>query len=148
MKNSEKTAVANEDLEPTVKTTELIVESEEIEEVTDENFTEDLKDESINEPAIEESEEPITDIPIMEKQTILSPSSAKRLIFSVTKGLIPQLHKSLASKMRFEGSHKENKKRVSNELEEEELMRIPIALAMVKLLQKLPEKILDLNLRG
>lgn len=120
---------------------------DETRELEDENLKNEM-DQPIDEPILEETEESVNEIPIMEKLTVLSPSLAKRLIIRVSKGLIPQLHKSLASRMRFEGSHKENKKRVSNELEEEELMKIPIALAMTKLLQKLPEKILDSNLRG
>lgn len=79
---------------------------------------------------------------------MLSQYMAKRLVYSISKGLLPQLHKAIAVRTRHEGSHKVNKKRISTDQEEEELMRVPIALAMVKLLQKLPQGMLDSNLRG
>lgn len=47
-----------------------------------------------------------------------------------------------------EGSHKINRKKVSAEKEEEDLAKVPISLALVKLLQKLPKEILDSNLPG
>ncbi|OXU31234.1 hypothetical protein TSAR_014768 [Trichomalopsis sarcophagae] len=123
------------------------------EEVTDEHLDEALNDEAIAD-ANEETEEPseptsIQDLtPAMEKMTVLSQYMAKRLVYSISKGLLPQLHKAIAVRTRHEGSHKVNKKRISTDQEEEELMRVPIALAMVKLLQKLPQGMLDSNLRG
>ncbi|XP_076286265.1 small subunit processome component 20 homolog [Lasioglossum baleicum] len=85
---------------------------------------------------------------VMEKQTILSQQGAKRVVFSISRELLPQLHRSIVARTSRESSHKVNKKKVAADNEEEELMRVPIALAFVKLLQKLPEFILNSNLPG
>ena len=127
---------------------EEVTDPKEPEEVTDENLDEALNAEAEIEANAEGVDEPLKDIPAAEKFTVLSQYMARRLVQSISKGLLPQLHKSIATKTRHEGSHKANKKRVSSDLEEEELMRVPIALAMVKLLQKLPHGMLDSNLRG
>lgn len=47
-----------------------------------------------------------------------------------------------------EGSHKVNRKKTGAQREEEDLVRVPISLAVVKLLQKLPKQILDSHLPG
>lgn len=47
-----------------------------------------------------------------------------------------------------ENSHKVNRKKLAHEKEDEDLLRIPISLAVIKLLQKLPENILESNLPG
>ncbi|XP_011495601.1 PREDICTED: small subunit processome component 20 homolog [Ceratosolen solmsi marchali] len=129
-----------------------INETQNTEEIMIEHLDEALNSNSIIDNIdniVEQVEEDATkDVPAVEKQTMLTQHMAKRLVYSISKDLLPQLHKAIASRTRYEGSHKVNKKRVSNELEEEELMRVPIALAMVKLLQKLPHGILEANLRG
>jgi U3 small nucleolar RNA-associated protein 20 len=108
-----------------------------------------LNSNNVIDSIVEEAEEDSAkDIPAVEKQIILTQYMARRLVYSISKGLLPQLHKTITVRTRYEGSHKANKKRVSTEQEEEELMRVPIALAMVKLLQKLPHGVLDANLRG
>ena len=110
-----------------------------------------LSDEAIDDAVdAEEAEEatPTKDILAVERQTVLSQYMAKRLVYGITKGLLPQLHRAIAVRTRHEASHKANKKKASTDQEEEELMRVPIGLAMVKLLQKLPHDLLDSNLRG
>ncbi|XP_053970584.1 small subunit processome component 20 homolog [Hylaeus volcanicus] len=117
---------------------------------------EEKLEEALNSETVENAEEVVEtvqkeaeeDIPVMEKQTILSQNGAQRVVFSISKELLPQLHRSIMAKTKHDSSHKINKKKVSLENEEEELMRVPIALAFVKLLQKLPECILDTNLPG
>lgn len=47
-----------------------------------------------------------------------------------------------------EGSHKVNRKKTGIEREEEDLVRVPLSLAVVKLLQRLPVGILEANLPG
>lgn len=85
---------------------------------------------------------------IIEKQTLLSQYGAKRVIFSISNGLLPQLHRSIVARTRQDSTHKINKKKVVSETEEDDLLRVPIALALVKLLQKMPENLLDANLPG
>lgn len=62
--------------------------------------------------------------------------------------LLPRLQKALAELTRHETSHKINRKKISVEREEEDLLRVPISLAVVKLLQRLPTHILESNLSG
>jgi len=95
-----------------------------------------------------DKEEIKEDLPIIEKQTLLSQYGAKKVMFSILNGLLPQLHRSIMARTRQESSHKINKKKVASETEEDDLLRVPIALAFVKLLQKMPENLLDANLPG
>lgn len=46
----------------------------------------------------------------------------------------------------YERSHKVNRKKTGAEREEEDLIKVPLSLAVVKLLQKLPKILLDSNL--
>ncbi|XP_026828311.1 small subunit processome component 20 homolog [Ooceraea biroi] len=87
-------------------------------------------------------------VPIIEKQTLLSQYGAKRVVSSISNGLLPQLHRSIVSKTRQDSKHKINRKKITSEIEEDDLLRVPIALALVKLLQKLPESLLNANLPG
>lgn len=60
--------------------------------------------------------------------------------------LLPQLHRTLAEMTHYEEAHKVNRKKTGVQREEEDLVRVPISLAVVKLLQRLPKHILDRNL--
>lgn len=101
------------------------------------------------EEIIEKNNEAKTEkVPIIERQTLLSQYGAKRVISSITSGLLPQLHRSIVAKTRRDDNHKINRKKVTSETEEEDLLRVPIALALVKLLQKMPKDLLDANLPG
>ncbi|XP_015126374.1 small subunit processome component 20 homolog [Diachasma alloeum] len=121
-----------------------------IEEEPDEALDEALskEEDSPEDQKIPEDEEQTEVKKFVEKQIVLSPYAAKGLVFDITNTLLPQLHRSILSRTQHEMSHKVNRKRTGAEKEEEELMRVPIALALVKLLQKLPERILDKNLPG
>ncbi|XP_076171321.1 small subunit processome component 20 homolog [Ptiloglossa arizonensis] len=125
----------------------------------DENIHQEVEeklDEVLNFETVENAEEVVAtvqkeadeDVLVMEKQTVLSQNGAQRVVFCISKELLPQLHCSIIARTKHERSHKINKKKISLENEEEELMRVPIALAFVKLLQKLPEYILSINLPG
>jgi len=123
-------------------------ENEEIEEI-EEKLEEALDNDDV-ENIEEKDKETIKEknIPIIMKQTLLSPYGAKRVVSSITNGLLPQLHRSIMSKTRQDNNHKVNKKRIASEIEEDDLLRVPVALALVKLLQKMPEDLLDTNLPG
>lgn len=82
------------------------------------------------------------------RQFILSPSAAKRVIHSIQNILLPQLHRTMAELTQHEASHKVNRKKTGIDHEEEELQKVPISLAVVKLLQRLPTNILNRNLPG
>ncbi|KAK3932177.1 Small subunit processome component 20-like protein [Frankliniella fusca] len=89
----------------------------------------------------------------VEKQVVLCPSAATRVIQTITCGLLPQLHRALVARTLIESVHKVNKKQIRNtyhdrDAEEEEVLRVPMALAVVKLLQRLPKEMLIKNLPG
>ncbi|XP_015598459.1 small subunit processome component 20 homolog [Cephus cinctus] len=109
-----------------------------------------LDKEIVHHDEVEEkdNEEVQPDILIMQKQILLSQSAARRVVFGISKVLLPQLHRSIMARTQHESSHKVNRRKTGADREEEELMRVPIALAVVKLLQKLPEGMLDNNLPG
>ena len=163
-----KTAEVNGVKETVEKETETQVEEIEAEELK--NLTvepseeEEILDEALNTLGVEDVEEvketetvqeisamekeTVQEIFAMEQKTVLSPYVAKRVEFSIIHVLLPRLHRSIIARTQHDNSHKVNRRKTGAEREDEELMRVPIALAMVKLLQKLPENILNSNLPG
>lgn len=126
-------------------------DEKDIEQEVEEKLDEALNSENVDnmEEIVDKSQkETQEEVPVLEKQITLSQYGARRVVFSISRELLPQLHRSIIARTIRENSHKVNKKRVAVDNEEEELMRVPIALAFVKLLQKLPEGILDSNLPG
>lgn len=85
---------------------------------------------------------------ILEKIHILCPSSAFKVTKAISTGLLPQLNKNLAQYSESDRSHKMNKKHVEYDKEEKEMLKIPVALAVVKLLKKLPENMLEGNIQS
>ena len=89
----------------------------------------------------------------IERITNMSPSAARRVMQSIAVGFLPQLHRVLTARTIMDGVHRMNKKLVGKiyddkDAEEEEVRRIPVALAAVKLLQRLPENMLATYLPG
>uniref|UniRef100_A0A8C4Z7G3 UTP20 small subunit processome component n=1 Tax=Gadus morhua TaxID=8049 RepID=A0A8C4Z7G3_GADMO len=64
---------------------------------------------------------------------------------SVQTNILPRLHKCLTAKVKQDDQHKSVK---SKEFQEEEVVRIPLAFAMVKLLNTLPKHVMEANLPG
>jgi U3 small nucleolar RNA-associated protein 20 len=87
-------------------------------------------------------------IPAISKVTALNKSVATHVIQIITTGLLPQIHRVMAQLTQEEMSHKVNRKQTASDKEEEGILRVPIALAAVKLLQQLPSHMLDQNLPG
>lgn len=122
------------------------------EENEDSNRIEDADleiDEILELKPVEQEEEEETDnqeLKVFNKTTVLCKSSATRIINTIQNILLPQLHKALAEMTIYESSHKVNRKEIGFEKEEEDLLRVPISLALVKLLQRLPVEILEANL--
>ncbi|XP_060050218.1 small subunit processome component 20 homolog isoform X2 [Erinaceus europaeus] len=67
----------------------------------------------------------------------------KNIQGTITGDILPRLHKCLASTTKREEEHKLIKSKVVND---EEVVRVPLAFAMVKLMQSLPHEILEANL--
>ncbi|XP_014487693.1 PREDICTED: small subunit processome component 20 homolog [Dinoponera quadriceps] len=125
--------------------------TQEANESSEEELDEALNDENVEsiEEVIEKGSEAKTEsLLIIERQILLSQYGAKRVIFSISNGLLPQLHRSIVARTRREDTHKINRRKIASETEEDDLLRVPIALALVKLLQKMPEDLLDANLPG
>lgn len=111
----------------------------------DEKFDDEL--DAINQGEDEEADEEVAPIEkvkvcVYDTPVVLSHSIAKKLVHTIATGLIPTLNNSITALSTYESFHKLNKKKRRSEREEEEILRVPIALAMVKLLQKLPQGIL------
>ncbi|XP_014674072.1 PREDICTED: small subunit processome component 20 homolog [Priapulus caudatus] len=68
---------------------------------------------------------------------------AARIHKVMSRVILPPLHRALTQKVKSDGEHKLAKKVYT---EDQEVLRVPIALAMVKLLQKLPKHSLHSNL--
>ncbi|XP_059182433.1 small subunit processome component 20 homolog [Centropristis striata] len=64
---------------------------------------------------------------------------------TVNNSVLPRLQKCLNAKVKRDDEHKAVK---SKEVKDEEVVRIPIAFAMVKLMQTLPPHIMEANLPG
>ncbi|XP_070785368.1 small subunit processome component 20 homolog isoform X2 [Enoplosus armatus] len=62
---------------------------------------------------------------------------------TVNNSVLPRLHKCLTAKVKRDDEHKAVK---SKDVKEEEVARIPIAFAMVKVMQTLPPHIMEANL--
>lgn len=96
----------------------------------------------------DENETPEENELIVEKIHILCPSTAVKITKAISIGLLPQLNKNLAQYSESDRSHKMNKKQAEYDKEEMEMLKIPVALAVVKLLKKLPENMLQENIQG
>lgn len=97
----------------------------------------DFEEEDPNEPVVEQ-----------QRTQLLAPNAAKKVMATITTVLLPTLNRSITEKTNYDTKHKVNRRRLSYEREEEEIQRVPIALAMVKLLQKLPLELLENSLPG
>ncbi|XP_044041482.1 small subunit processome component 20 homolog isoform X2 [Siniperca chuatsi] len=64
---------------------------------------------------------------------------------TVNNSVLPRLHKCLTAKVKRDDEHKAVK---SKDVKDEEVVRIPIAFAMVKVMQTLPQHIMEANLPG
>ncbi|XP_034333284.2 small subunit processome component 20 homolog [Magallana gigas] len=80
-----------------------------------------------------------------DRMVICSVGQATRIHCNIMKSVIPHLQRSLTKKEKSEDEHKLVRKNIA---EDSEVLRVPIALAMIKLLQNLPHKSLEHNLPG
>lgn len=111
------------------KEEEIIEIPNEIEENESENDDESLIEEETNEE------------PQMSHNIVLRPNVAQRVIRSLTRNLIPSLFR-IISELSTTTAHKLNKE--ERKLQEKaDMIRIPIALPLIKLLQKLPPQFLS-----
>ncbi|KAM4615221.1 small subunit processome component 20 homolog [Polymixia lowei] len=64
---------------------------------------------------------------------------------TININILPKLHKCLTAKVKRDEEHKTVK---SKDVKDDEVVRVPIAFAMVKLMQTLPPHIMEVNLPG
>lgn len=119
--------------------------------IENENVIDDQQDDVENQTEIGDMDE-IENLEanelILEKIHILCPSTAVKITKAISTGLLPQLNNNLAQYSESDRSHKMNKKNVEYDKEEMEMLKIPVALAVVKLLKKLPKNMLEENIQG
>jgi len=70
---------------------------------------------------------------------------ALRIYNTITSTILPQLHKCVTKKSKSDHFHRLSQQKAEDE---EEVLRVPIILAIIKLLQALPEHALHLHLPG
>lgn len=78
-------------------------------------------------------------------KVICSEVAATRIHKMVSLSLIPQLHRVITQRTKSDDEHKLVKSKYP---EDEEILRVPIALALIKLLQSLPQGTLEHTLPG
>lgn len=117
-------------------------------EVDEQNRIENLNELDVDDENDDGNENSEINELILEKIHILCPSTAIKITKAISIGLLPQLNKNLAQYSESDRSHKMNKKQVEYDKEEMEMLKIPVALAVVKLLKKLPENMLEENLQS
>lgn len=75
----------------------------------------------------------------------LNPNAAKKVLTSLARRMVPALFRVINEQMSFDMANKLNKD-TRRQKEKADMLRIPIALPIVKMLQKLPPKFMDDNL--
>jgi U3 small nucleolar RNA-associated protein 20 len=75
---------------------------------------------------------------------LVSISMANKIHSTITKIILPSLFKCLTKRLKSEDEHKMNKRTDENG----QILRVPMALAILKLLKNLPSKTLEANLPG
>lgn len=78
------------------------------------------------------------------RKKLVGSALANKIHSTVTKSIIPVLFKCLTKQLKSENEHKMNK----HEDEDEQILRVPMALAILKLLNNLPRRTLEAHLPG
>lgn len=84
----------------------------------------------------------------VDQQIKLPKSAASRVVNTITNSLLPQLQRTIGQRTVADTLHKLNRRQTGPDQDEEDVLRVPVALASVKLLQKLPQHVLDQHLPG
>ncbi|XP_073974567.1 small subunit processome component 20 homolog isoform X2 [Rhodnius prolixus] len=143
--DQEKIDPKHDEIESVVpKTTSTLTEEDE----SEINFEDELeKDIGISTDDISDVSQ--TNLKALDQTIKLTNANATRVIKLIAETLLPQLQKTLAQRTQTEVQHKLNRKTTGPDRDEEDVLRVPLAVAVVKLLQKLPtKKMLDTNLPG
>ncbi|CAH1392234.1 unnamed protein product [Nezara viridula] len=119
----------------------------ETEEMTNNEDSEKLEESVISEEVEgENNEEKVSEV---SRDTPLCKSAAEKVVNELSRVILPNLQSLMAHKNVADSYHKVNKKTINFEKDEEDILRAPLAIAIVKLLQKLPSQaLLKRNLPG
>nr|XP_024214099.1 small subunit processome component 20 homolog [Halyomorpha halys] len=118
--------------------TEEIIDIEESDKLEESVVTEEIDGENSE----EKISEGLRDQP-------LSKQAAEKVVNELAGAILPNLQSLMAHKNVADSYHKVNKKTINFEKDEEDILRAPLAIAIVKLLQKLPSPtLLKRNLPG
>ena len=111
-------------------------------------FSEKKRDAADNdEPTTaEETTTTPTTTPTNVKQ-LVSASLANKIHATISKSILPQLFKCLTKRLSSDDAHKVNKREDARN-DDEQILRVPMALAILKLLNNLPRRTLELHLPG
>ncbi|XP_049511319.1 small subunit processome component 20 homolog [Dermacentor silvarum] len=101
--------------------------------------------ENVDENEVPQVNGEVEETSVDNKDKALNEDAATAIHTAIATRLLPRLHKVLNQKARADDEHKAAKIRLP---EEHEILRIPIAVAMVKLLQALPDGMLQRHLPG
>ncbi|XP_070382892.1 small subunit processome component 20 homolog [Dermacentor albipictus] len=120
------------------------------EDATAQGEVEEVEEEAEQTENVDENEVPqvngeVEETSVDNKDKALNEDAATAIHTAIATRLLPRLHKVLNQKARADDEHKAVKIHLP---EEHEILRIPIAVAMVKLLQALPDGMLQRHLPG
>lgn len=96
--------------------------------------------EKVIEGKTEYKEVETADLPLMLDGELLN--RPQKIYLALVNNIIPQLKKTLVVRTRSDAKHKVNKSKFP---EDDDIKRIPLAYALIKLMKKLPSKVLDSN---
>jgi len=106
-----------------------------------------MHDDHVEEESMEVSETSVSNtVEKISSYNVCSVVLATRIHRTIVITILPQLHKCLTKEAKADGEHKFAAG--GRYAEDEEILRVPLALAMVKLLQQLPGDTIDHNLPG
>ncbi|XP_043821455.1 small subunit processome component 20 homolog [Dromiciops gliroides] len=103
-----------------------------------ENLTEPALEPSAGEP--EDGTQAFSGLPKSREEL---ENLSRQIHKTITGSILPKLHKCLSATTKREEEHKLIKSKVVND---DEIVRIPLAFAMVKLMQSLPQEVMEANL--
>ncbi|XP_047917180.2 small subunit processome component 20 homolog [Anser cygnoides] len=145
---------ADMDIEPVVEGEEAmeLEQSEEEEERVEENKGENIPEEP-KEPALvqpEQAAETAEDTEQVAKPVSFLPRNKeelecliKHIQDTVVVNILPKLHRCIVAKVKRDEEHKLVK---SNVVNDDEVVRVPLAFAMVRVMQCLPQEVMEANL--
>ena len=111
------------------------------------NGTNGVHQEIENKTEEKKEEQPDSLLVNIRVKQLLIKTTATKVHLIVTKTILPLLFKQLTRKTKSDEEHKVNKK-VTAQDENEQILRVPIALAILKLLINLPKRSLETHLPG